>query len=104
MPTKGLLFLISPFMLLILKSLFPLLLLMHLLLRIPFLQPVVLPKDCTTVQKCYIEFSKQVKTKRGKVDEYSNKLAEAMVTWIEAWDELNPSGVKSVDLLDGAPK
>ena len=104
MPTKGLLFLISPFMLLIHKSLFPFLLLMHLLLRISFLQPIVLPKDCTTVQKCYIKLSKQVKTKRGKVDEYSNKLAEAMVTWIEAWDELNPSGAKSAELLDGALK
>nr|KYP42727.1 Alpha-1,4-glucan-protein synthase [UDP-forming] [Cajanus cajan] len=59
---------------------------------IPFFQSVSLPKDCTTAQKCYIELSKQVKAKFGKVDEYFNKLADAMVIWIEAWDELNPSG------------
>ncbi|XP_035549976.1 probable UDP-arabinopyranose mutase 2 isoform X1 [Juglans regia] len=58
---------------------------------IPFFQSVILPKDCTTVQKCYVEISKQVKAKLGKVDEYFNKLADAMVTWIEAWDEQNPS-------------
>nr|GMD39004.1 alpha-1,4-glucan-protein synthase [UDP-forming] 2-like [Ipomoea batatas] len=59
---------------------------------IPFFQSVTLPKDCTTVQSCYLEISKQVKAKLGKVDEYFIKLADAMVTWIEAWDELNPSG------------
>ncbi|WOL07757.1 hypothetical protein Cni_G16504 [Canna indica] len=60
---------------------------------IPFFQSAVLPKDCTTVQKCYIELSKQVKEKLGKIDPYFNKLADAMVTWIEAWDELNPTKV-----------
>ncbi|KAB2073522.1 hypothetical protein E1A91_A07G089600v1 [Gossypium mustelinum] len=59
---------------------------------IPFFQQIVLPKDCTTVQKCYIELAKQVKEKLSKVDPYFDKLAEAMVTWIEAWDELNPTG------------
>ncbi|GKD76263.1 alpha-1,4-glucan-protein synthase [Tanacetum coccineum] len=33
----------------------------------------------------------QVKAKLRKVDEYFNKLADEMLTWIEAWDELNPS-------------
>ncbi|RZR90906.1 hypothetical protein BHM03_00018912 [Ensete ventricosum] len=59
---------------------------------IPFFQTVVLPKDCTTVHKCYIELSKQVRERLGKIDPYFTKLADAMVTWIEAWDELNPSG------------
>ncbi|KAA3459068.1 UDP-arabinopyranose mutase 1-like [Gossypium australe] len=59
---------------------------------IPFFQQAVLPKDCTTVQKCYIELAKQVKEKLSKVDPYFDKLADAMVTWIEAWDELNPTG------------
>ncbi|THG20682.1 hypothetical protein TEA_001678 [Camellia sinensis var. sinensis] len=71
---------------------------------IPFFQSVALSKDCTTVQKCYIEISKQVKAKLGKVDEYFLKLADAMVTWIEAWDELNPSGADSVELLNGSGK
>nr|GLL39835.1 UDP-arabinopyranose mutase 1 [Ipomoea trifida] len=48
---------------------------------------------CTPVQKCYLELAKQVKAKLAKVDDYFNKLADAMVTWIEAWDELNQSGV-----------
>ncbi|RZR92333.1 hypothetical protein BHM03_00020641 [Ensete ventricosum] len=58
---------------------------------IPFFQAVSLPKKCTTARECYAELSKQVKEKLGKVDAYFNKLADAMVTWIEAWDELNPS-------------
>ncbi|KAJ8484404.1 hypothetical protein OPV22_016889 [Ensete ventricosum] len=58
---------------------------------IPFFQSVVLSKDCSTVQKCYVELSKQVREKLGKIDPYFNKLADAMVTWIEAWDELNPT-------------
>lgn len=57
---------------------------------IPFFQSVTLSKEATTVQKCYLELAKQVKAKLGKVDGYFNKLADAMVTWIEAWDELNP--------------
>ncbi|KAL0318891.1 UNVERIFIED_CONTAM: putative UDP-arabinopyranose mutase 1 [Sesamum angustifolium] len=32
---------------------------------IPFFQSVTLPKECTTVQKCYIELSKLVKEKLG---------------------------------------
>ena len=62
---------------------------------IPFFQKVTLSKEAATVQQCYIEISKQVKEKLGKVDDYFNKLADAMVTWIEAWDELNPSAGKS---------
>lgn len=58
---------------------------------IPFFQSVVLPKDCSTVQQCYLELSKQVKAKLANLDPYFTKLADAMVTWIEAWDELNPS-------------
>ncbi|KAK4393210.1 putative UDP-arabinopyranose mutase 1 [Sesamum angolense] len=57
---------------------------------IPFFQAATLSKDSTTVQKCYIELSKQVKEKLGKVDPYFVKLADAMETWIQAWDELNP--------------
>ncbi|KAJ8748584.1 hypothetical protein K2173_003486 [Erythroxylum novogranatense] len=42
---------------------------------IPFSKSAVLPKDCTTARKCYIELSKQVKAKLGKVDDYFNNLA-----------------------------
>jgi reversibly glycosylated polypeptide / UDP-arabinopyranose mutase len=59
---------------------------------IPFFQSVVLPKDCTTVQKCYLVLAEQVKEKLGPIDPYFTKLSDAMVTWIEAWDQLNPTG------------
>ena len=68
---------------------------------IPFFQAVVLPKDCDTVQKCYIALSQQVKEKLGKVDPYFIKLADAMVTWIEAWDSLNSGGAA---VANGKPK
>jgi len=65
---------------------------------IPFFQAATLSKDCTSVQKCYIELSKQVKEKLGTIDPYFVKLADAMVTWIEAWDEINNSAeVKTSD-------
>ncbi|KAK7311222.1 hypothetical protein RJT34_09225 [Clitoria ternatea] len=69
---------------------------------IPFFQSVSLPKECTTVQKCYIGLFRQVKAKLGKVDDYFNKLADTMVTWIEAWKELNPP--KSDALPNSPPK
>ncbi|KAI7746169.1 hypothetical protein M8C21_016247 [Ambrosia artemisiifolia] len=43
------------------------------------------------VQGCCKELSQQVKARLGKIDDHFNKLADAMLTWIEAWDELNPS-------------
>lgn len=70
---------------------------------IPFFQTAVLPKECTTVQKCYIEQSKQVRDKLSKTDPYFTKLADTMVTWIEAWDDLNPPNASS-KLPDGQAK
>ncbi|KAL2896111.1 putative UDP-arabinopyranose mutase 2 [Bienertia sinuspersici] len=60
----------------------------------PFFQSAVIPKECTTVQQCYKELASQVKDKLAKVDPYFDKLADAMVTWIDAWDELNPPSNK----------
>ncbi|KAK4399861.1 putative UDP-arabinopyranose mutase 2 [Sesamum angolense] len=71
---------------------------------IPFFKSVTLPKECATVQDCYLELSKQVKAKLSSIDPYFTKLADAMVTWIEAWDELNPSGEASAKLTNGAAK
>lgn len=62
---------------------------------IPFFQNVVLSKDATTVQKCMIELARHVKEKLGKVDGYFVKLADAMETWIQAWDDLNPPAKKA---------
>jgi reversibly glycosylated polypeptide/UDP-arabinopyranose mutase len=64
---------------------------------IPFFRSAVLPKECTTVQKCYMELSKQVRAKLGQLDPYFNKLADAMATWIEAWEELNSPGGDSAN-------
>lgn len=54
------------------------------------------------MQHWYIELAKQVKGKLSQVDPYFTKLADAMVTWIEAWDELNPSGEDSANSANGA--
>ncbi|CAN4122040.1 unnamed protein product [Withania somnifera] len=73
---------------------------------IPFFQAATLPKECTTVQQCYLELAKQVKEKLSKIDPYFTKLGDAMVTWIEAWDELNPTGEKlaKLSIADGPAK
>ena len=71
---------------------------------IPFFQSVVLPKDCTTVQQCYLELSKLVKEKLSPVDPYFNKLGDAMVTWIEAWDLLNSPAQEAAAPVDGVKK
>ncbi|KAJ6977796.1 hypothetical protein NC653_029634 [Populus alba x Populus x berolinensis] len=71
---------------------------------IPFFQSVVLPKDCTTVQQCYLELSKLVKEKLSPVDPYFNKLGDAMVTWIEAWDLLNSPAQEPAAPVDGVKK
>ena len=59
---------------------------------IPFFQQVQLSKDAITVEQCYIELSKLVKEKLGPLDPYFIKLADAMVTWIDSWTELNAPG------------
>ncbi|XP_076889097.1 UDP-arabinopyranose mutase 1-like [Bidens hawaiensis] len=64
---------------------------------IPFFQATSLPKECTTVQSCYVELARMVKDKLGKIDPYFVKLGDAMVTWIEAWDELNPKESKKIN-------
>ncbi|KAJ8752570.1 hypothetical protein K2173_005459 [Erythroxylum novogranatense] len=56
---------------------------------IPFFQSVVFPKECTTVQRCFIELSKLVKEKLGPIDPYFHQLGDSMVAWIESWEELN---------------
>uniref|UniRef100_M4E427 UDP-arabinopyranose mutase n=1 Tax=Brassica campestris TaxID=3711 RepID=M4E427_BRACM len=64
---------------------------------IPFFQNAKLSKEATTVQQCYIELSKMVKEKLSSLDPYFDKLADAMVTWIEAWDELNPTAAAAAN-------
>jgi reversibly glycosylated polypeptide / UDP-arabinopyranose mutase len=64
---------------------------------IPFFQNVTIPMEHDTVQKCYIYLADQVKEKLGKIDPYFIKLADAMVTWIDAWDELNSSAATTAE-------
>lgn len=56
---------------------------------IPFFQQVKLPKEAVTVEQCYVELAKFVKEKLSSTDPYFSKLADAMVTWIDAWGELS---------------
>ncbi|EFH39245.1 hypothetical protein ARALYDRAFT_333145 [Arabidopsis lyrata subsp. lyrata] len=67
---------------------------------VPFFQNLCLSKESDTAAKCYMEISKMTKEKLTKVDPYFEKLADAMVTWIEAWEELNPP-VKNEAFSDG---
>ncbi|EYU28881.1 hypothetical protein MIMGU_mgv11b024632mg, partial [Erythranthe guttata] len=57
---------------------------------IPFFQSVSIPKECTTVQQCYIELAKQVKAKLSTINPYFTKLADTMVTWIESVGRAQP--------------
>ncbi|XP_010442289.1 PREDICTED: probable UDP-arabinopyranose mutase 4 isoform X1 [Camelina sativa] len=57
---------------------------------VPFFQNLRLSKESDTATKCYMELSKMTKENLTKVDPYFENLADAMVTWIEAWEELNP--------------
>ncbi|KAH1031451.1 hypothetical protein J1N35_043625 [Gossypium stocksii] len=61
---------------------------------IPFFKSVSLPKVCSSVEKYYLALAGEVKSKLGEVDPYFIKLADAMVTWIEAWNMVNSPGEK----------
>lgn len=61
---------------------------------------VVLPKEATTVEQCYVELAKQVRDKLASLDPYFVKLADAMVTWIDCWQEHS----KSSALANGPSK
>jgi reversibly glycosylated polypeptide/UDP-arabinopyranose mutase len=61
---------------------------------IPFFQQIQLSKEAVTVEQCYLELSKLVREGLNGVDPYFTKLADAMVTWIEAWTEINSKSPK----------
>ncbi|XP_057837900.1 probable UDP-arabinopyranose mutase 1 [Cryptomeria japonica] len=63
---------------------------------VPFFQSVKLSRDANTVEQCYLDLAKQVKDKLSLIDPYFNRLAEAMVTWIEAWRQFNPNASPSL--------
>jgi reversibly glycosylated polypeptide/UDP-arabinopyranose mutase len=70
---------------------------------IPFFQQVKLSKEAVTVEQCYIELSKQVGEKLNSIDPYFTKLSEAMVTWIEAWTEINSAHKKGAEVGSNGP-
>lgn len=52
--------------------------------------PIYTAEDCNiSFLQCYLELAEAVKDKLSAIDPYFTKLGEAMVTWIEAWAELN---------------
>ena len=57
---------------------------------IPFFQSLQLSEDCKTVCDCYLELARKVGEDLADLDPYFTNLSKAMVTWIEAWKELNP--------------
>ena len=57
---------------------------------IPFFQTLTLPKECDTAAKCYVELAKLIKEKLNHIDPYIVRLADAMITWIDAWEDFNP--------------
>ncbi|KAK4350671.1 hypothetical protein RND71_029984 [Anisodus tanguticus] len=69
---------------------------------IPFFQSVTLPKECTNAQQCYLELAKQAKEKLGPIDPYFHNLADAMVTWIEAWEEFNTPAKSNTNSSESA--
>lgn len=56
---------------------------------IPFFQKVTFSGNGLSVEELYLELAEKVKAGLGPVDPYFTKLADAMVTWIEAWRQLN---------------
>lgn len=58
---------------------------------VPFFQDVSFTKEAQTVEACYLELAEKVRKELGPVDPYFNKLADGMITWIEAWGKLNPN-------------
>ena len=56
---------------------------------IPFFNKVHFSKDATDAHMCYLELASQVETSLACIDPYFLELANAMRTWIEAWQTLN---------------
>ena len=57
---------------------------------VEFFGRVELPESATDAASCYLALADRVRAELTAVDPYFGRLADAMVTWIEAWRELNP--------------
>ena len=58
---------------------------------IPFFQKVKFSEKATSVEECYLELAEMVRAELSSVDPYFNKLADAMVAWIECWKQCSSS-------------
>lgn len=58
---------------------------------IPFFQSVTLNKDTESVEDLYLELSEKVRKGLGHLDPYFIKLADGMITWVQAWRQINGS-------------
>ena len=58
---------------------------------IPFFQAVKFSAGSTTVYACMLELAEFVRKGLAHLDPYFVKLADGMVAWIAAWQQLNPS-------------
>lgn len=57
---------------------------------VEFFRGVKLPEDATDALSCYVALAHLVRKKLSAVDPYFTRLADAMLTWTQAWRELNP--------------
>jgi reversibly glycosylated polypeptide/UDP-arabinopyranose mutase len=53
-------------------------------------QRVSFSAGATDPVACYRELSEKVRTELTALDPYFDRLADAMVVWLECWEELNP--------------
>ena len=42
-------------------------------------------EDAITAEDCYLELAEKVRESLGPIDPYFEKLADAMIKWIECW-------------------
>jgi len=56
----------------------------------PFFQSLRLPGNAMTVEDCYLDIAKQVRSRLSSVDPVFLELAASMEAWIEAWKTFSP--------------
>jgi reversibly glycosylated polypeptide/UDP-arabinopyranose mutase len=57
---------------------------------VPFFQSLRLPGNAMTVEDCYLDIAKQVRSRLSSVDPVFLELAASMEAWIEAWKTFSP--------------
>mmetsp|Transcript_43933 Transcript_43933/g.111125 ORF Transcript_43933/g.111125 Transcript_43933/m.111125 type:complete len:349 (+) Transcript_43933:165-1211(+) len=57
---------------------------------IPFFQRVQFSEEASDPIVCYRELSEKVRAELSQIGPYFEKLADAMMVWLECWKDLNP--------------